>query len=506
MLRTRVALADDPSPGNATVNLWTAMAPISLSPTSTDSWSFWFRDLPAFESGGASTFERTQSDSAQRRGINNPSALSREKIAFNGYEWRLGDGRNFRSLKLGPLRFFPLTLEQAVFDSSGQLQQLDMMGRLHLPVSKSDDPPEPDTRANAVRLSFDKSGKLAGKIVAAPGDFDGTPPPGLPPAVNEWPLSDEPGAPSIRWSQIELDSTAGQLKLDFTLEYRSHGVSWTLKGHPLVIPLSGPITAVTYDKTDFKADDTSPVSVVSGTLTRPRREAFLSGARQFAWGNPNELQLVAECDDVLLGAEPGPGEPSASLRHQGQSFRLQLDQTGGAEILRPNLDARAVQVQWSGVDPGTADLPTYQVLPGFHLAEKGHLPTRGYGLLAFSLTDQPGDIPKFTANSGRVESIFGCRWGNSLQDLNESESSLPPVEDHIYGSSFGRIDAAYTSKFDPSCRGKPNPGAPACCSMACSRSRAWSRGPTCSRSCRAMATSTSQLCRPRSQRTGNRPL
>ena len=83
-LFTRVALADDVGPAATPVRLWTAMQPIALSLPSGDSWNFWVRDLPAVESGATSRFDRGNSHSTQRRGENNPAAITRRLHSLAG--------------------------------------------------------------------------------------------------------------------------------------------------------------------------------------------------------------------------------------------------------------------------------------------------------------------------------------------------------------------------------------------------------------------------------------
>jgi hypothetical protein len=450
VLRTRVALADDPGPAAAVVDLWSTTSALDLKPTPATTWKLWFRDLPATESGATSAFDRSKAVSAQRRGINNPSALSRTQIALNNYEWRLGDGTATSSLALGPLRFFPLTLEKAALDAAGNLTALEVVGRLHLPLTTAAEEPEPDSRANAVRLAFDASGTLTSITPESP-DFDDGPAPAAPaaPVVNEWPLSDVPDAPVVRWTHVDI--VAGGLTVHFRLAYRSHGVSWTLPETTLPVPFAAPFKpVVTYNPGDFQSGPDDTVAILSATLALNLSLGHTFTVQwQFAWGNPRELRLVAVFDDAVLPPRVIPAGSlsplSAQFEHGGQKLRLRLGEPGGKPPLMPNLDGNAVQIQWSGVDTTTARPAELQVLPGFYLSGDALEATRGYALLGFELVDQPSGLPHLNGpTAGRLEALFACRWGVSLF---APLASVKDSEERLFGSSSGRIDAAYTSRY-----------------------------------------------------------
>ena len=462
-LKTRVALADDPGPDGTPANLWTALAPITLAASGTNSWDFWFRDLPAAESasGGPSVFNRTASHSVQRRGENNPAALTRRLVHHNSYEWRLG-ASGVSPLPLGPLAFYPLSLEAATFDPAGNLTGLDIVGRLHLPTTPGQVGPEPADRSNAVRLSF-ASGTLVA-VALAPLDHDDDTSGSVEAPVGDWPLSDRPDTPRLLWSAIRLTPDKQSLVLKAVLSYRAHAVSWTLPPKTLIIPFASPVSAVTYMAADFRSSQDAAISIQAATLTLDFSSAatqptghHLSMTWRFVWGQPEQLRLVTSYVDPVLAqspaktsdpsAPPAPDALTAVLDHLGQGLPLVLRDVGAPAPQPPNLDSGAVQVEWSGVT--ASDPHAFQVLPGFHLTGRPGRASRGFGIMVFSASERPGDVPVIDRPAGGFfEALFECAWGNPLQ---ASAPAADPAASNrrVFGSSAGQIDAAYTAAFDP---------------------------------------------------------
>src|SRR5206468_1909895 len=94
-------------------------------------------------------------------------------------------------------------LETAAFDPSGTLTAVAIVARLHLPVTPGSVEPEPEDRANAVKLSF-VNGKLDAVAIAPLDPDDDNPPPTDAP-VNEWPLAAGANAPVVRWTDVALN-------------------------------------------------------------------------------------------------------------------------------------------------------------------------------------------------------------------------------------------------------------------------------------------------------------
>jgi hypothetical protein len=447
-LRTRVGLLDDPLPATL---LWTTLAPRQLRFSSADRWDFWFRDLPAAED--TATFTRSASHSVQRRGVNNPAAQTRRLVHLNGYEWRLGAGDK-APLPLGPLQFYPLSLEAARFEGN-DLKSFDVIGRLHLPLTPNEAGPEPTDRANAVKLTFVDYALDA--IAPAPLDGDDvTPVTGT--TVGEWPLSAAADAPLIRWTDVNLSGDKKSIGLTFRLCYRAHGVSWTFPSKTLTVPLVGPIPIVPYDPSDLPPIKDKPVGIHSAVLsldfstdpTQPTGHSF-TVSWKFVWGQSDQLQLAASYNEPVQpqtpAKQPAPSQPqllSAWLEHAGEKLDLVLGTDKGPPPLPPNLDAGAVQVQWNGIQVKGKRMDTYQVLPGFHLAPTEQA-SSGFGILSFAIAEKKDDLPALdTLIGGAFEVLFDCTWGEPLQ----APANAATTAARVFGSSAGRVDAGYTGALD----------------------------------------------------------
>jgi hypothetical protein len=468
-LKTRVVLADDLAPDNQPLLLWTVLSPLSLGLTTAVSWDFWIRDLPAVENGATSTFDRTTSHSLQRRGVNNPAANSRRLNHQSGYEWRLSHAGK-SPLPLGPLWFYPLSLESAQFAADGGLTQVSILGRLHLPFDGSsvDQQVEPVDRANAVVLSF-VDGKLHDISIANLDPDDSTAPSPAASSINEWPLVDTSdanraaGAPVFRWTHVEHDLDWSSLTLDGQLVYARHGATWTLPAKQVPIPLAGPIPPVEYSATDLQQPDGASVSVQKIKLVFNFSNApgaptghSITSSWQFKWGAQDQLQLVATYDDLVLSSSPAPTSPPAPsaffrLRKSDNTnvdFELELDPPAPAPSLPPNLDGGGIQIQWNGLKQVA---PVMHVLPGFVLSNKPQEACRGFA--AMSLDVQPtGGVPVLDPpRGGFLEALFRCEWGQGLQSplanlpVNVQPDGLNNAQHRVFESSSGAIDAAYTA-------------------------------------------------------------
>ena len=118
-------------------------------------WHFWVRDLPLVYDPGFSLFDRTQTRSAFAEDVNDPEAHSRSRNFLNGYEWRLEQEGVEGRLKLFNLDFYPLSLDRLMFEGGSTITQLEITGRLQLPLPGSQ---ELTDFSNAVRLIFSFGG------------------------------------------------------------------------------------------------------------------------------------------------------------------------------------------------------------------------------------------------------------------------------------------------------------------------------------------------------------
>jgi hypothetical protein len=462
-LTTQVGLRDD---GNApAVILWTAMAPLRLSVGSKFTWNLWVRDLPAVDGGATSSFTRSAVGSSQRRDENDPAAPNRALNFLNGYEWRLGtppprtapDGSPDQSpLPLGSLWFFPLSIESATFSPAQGMIGMTMIGRLHLPFL-NDTLIEPEDRSNAVLVTF-SIGALSAISIALP-DFDGPPPANPSKPFNDWPLADpvkEPHAPVFRWTDIGTEgSPPTSVVVTGRVTYARHGVSWSFPTQKIHFPLDG--SAPTVDPIPIIPPSDTAIAIQSATLAlnfsqdpnQPRGHT-LSAQWQFTWGESDQLRLIATYDEPVLppilppNTPPPPAMKASLAVRQTLAVGLTLQD---AELLPPNLDGGAVQIQWSGI---TSAASSAQVLPGIHLSEDQARASAGFATLAFGLADNPGDLPTVDLPSGGfLEALFRCVWGNPLQSPLPSQIQPGDAAQQIFGSSAGRVDAAYSAKFVP---------------------------------------------------------
>ena len=218
-------------------------------------------------------------------------------------------------LPLGPLFFYPLSLEAATFDATGALTSFDVVGRLHLPTMPGQVGPEPTNRSNAVKLTFN-AGKLAGVALAAlDPDDDATGPVDAP--VGEWPLADLADAPLLHWSAIKLAADAKSVVLTVQLMYMAHfGVSWTLPAKPLTIAFSGPVPVVTYTAGDFRSAPDAAVSITGATLeldfsNDPTRPTGPSRRGDLAVRLGPAAAASPRGDVCRAGARPDPGEDAS---------------------------------------------------------------------------------------------------------------------------------------------------------------------------------------------------
>lgn len=222
------------------------------------SWELWFKDLPTTQAAEDSdwTFESKNVQSPQRRGVNDPSAGDPKYIHRTSYEWRLADGRKSDYLRLGPFRFYPLSLERLVLGAAGSASELSLVGRLQLPLWNGDQlhPAWQDEELtdldSAVTLFFE-NGNLA-RIEPAKPDVDAGE--AIPvSAVKRWALAHplkQPDGPMLAWESLKLEND--QIILDaFHLVFSHLGVRWAVANTaPLTIPISGAAADITFDHFD----------------------------------------------------------------------------------------------------------------------------------------------------------------------------------------------------------------------------------------------------------------
>lgn len=474
LLETQVEL-EEPAGTQTVFALTTLPVPTELTLGTSDTWKFWFRDLPI--APATQRFERpVPYDSDEHRGTSLPEGLSRRFAHLTGYEWRLGPkaesaGRPQRAIRLGPFVFFPLTLDAVRLDAK-QAVEIRISGRLQLPLKKVADVAEEVeqiTRHNAVQLVFERAAADPANIrlsqVRILGDEpDGPLPAGVVPAKElEWSLGSGQDAPVLRVQTLKFDPTSQVFDVGFRLTYTSHDVLWTLPLKSLEFPFAANPVAVAFP--DPAGQQAVFVRSIDVQLKPLEGSYAIKTNWEFLWDDPKRMQLSVKLKESVFG-EDAPEEISALLVHSVPTA-AGVNQSGLALKLVPDggpnkqhsqrLDQRAVQVVWRGLrDNASSNL---QLLPGMMLKQftpkdpTSNAPdpneriTSGFGVMSFTITEQIEDVPKFTITGGAFESLFGCEWGDSWQDVVElcrqKNDDPGELENALLQSSAGQIDAEY---------------------------------------------------------------
>ncbi|HEX8637383.1 MAG TPA: hypothetical protein VF692_04925, partial [Pyrinomonadaceae bacterium] len=221
----KTALERQSPSGSQLFALYTLMSPLTLKVNGAATWQFWFRDLPVFDSDKIFSRIKTQK---QAEDVNDPGAASSEANALAGYEWRLG--QTGAPVKLFGLNFFPLTLEKVSLGDD-DVQSLEIIGRMQLPVEGKTEFPE---QGNAVRVVFSRrDGEL--KLAAVTSKLDDIEIP-TPPISGVWNLNPQTEffAPRLHWTKfeypvIENPLPTNKIRLAANLEFYLFDARWFIK-------------------------------------------------------------------------------------------------------------------------------------------------------------------------------------------------------------------------------------------------------------------------------------
>ncbi|MCE9553060.1 MAG: hypothetical protein K8T91_06735 [Planctomycetes bacterium] len=480
-LKTPVALQNRISTGTSedSVSLWTSLQPVALNLRQFGSWKLWVRDLPV----RGNAFQRMRS--SLHEDVNDPLADSREWGHLEGYEWRLGDGKAESSLQFGPLRFFPIRLENVQF-SGDDVHAAELVGRIQFRLA-SLRPDDPDAGeiverlgdANVVRLSFTFVGgqPTFTSIRAEPGDpLAITNPQGDPISPQlAWPLHAAEGAARLRARGIHLLTLPnGDLALELVearVDLSLFGAAWS----PAFIDQPRfPSGSATPTPTPWNLDVSSsltggnPVRVASGQVTLD----WLGGLHELKmvvearWGLANRPHIEASKVLTLL---PTPHyEIEGGFRIALSGSALPFTEIGHDEqpdepraVLTP-----AIQLTWKGfrapVDPqNKIDSPMY-VLPGFGVSSREYVDSSGHVVPNELLIDAPGYAslsftasrtggmppehpPRFSQVAGVAELIFNCKWGLALQEIERDKIQPRELTQATFSSSAGSVMVAMVS-------------------------------------------------------------
>ena len=402
---------------------------IPLVVSETDSWQFWFRDVP-FQAG---EFLRSHTLSDLVQDINDPEAKSRQYNYLNGYEWRLG--ATSVPLRICGLTFYPLTLEKAI-TTDDQLTRLEISGRLQLPLAQEAELKELN---NAVRLTFtaiDTTHPLQLTNIELDGPFV------------EWPLALQKGeqteAPLLKWDAIRLEQD--ELNQPVLTIENSHlcfflfDVEWNVSLKPIRFVTDVPELQVTNAES---AVDAGQPLLPAATEIALNTSTGLHDAWQTIQMRLGHTARPSLQTAVCFPLMPQPSEPVEAL-----SSVLFLDLEIGD--VRLNFAANSLQMVWTQCEPVDTLTGPVQLLPGMPLVSRR---CPGFAALTFTaMVPTPPAYPQLILQSAFVETLFTSRWGDFLQS-----GQLNPTEPltQIFGSSAGELAFGYTVQWLAGSNGSP---------------------------------------------------
>jgi hypothetical protein len=407
--------------------LTSALTPVDLDVPGAV-WRFWFRDLPVQEVA----FDRSKTLSGHSEDINDPEALAREQNYRAGYEWRLSGGTSLR-LPFCGLDFYPLTLERVAFADEA-VAEVEIVGRLQLPVVQGGEFPELSTAVRAIFTA--DAGRL---VLTSVARVDG--PPG------EWPLAMEAGeagdAPRIVWREISLDPATGVLSVgEARLQFFLFGAGWEVPLEPLRFSAGGPAAGQTFVFPGPNAGVLAPreVALEVDPATGTHTASLLLEVRLGSDAGPRATLLAGVRFHLLGEAAMKPDWETAFL-FDDLEIPIKWEEADNRALV---FAGNALQFTWRRADVSEEargrglDLARLQLLPGMHL---GSSETPGFAAVAFEARDAV-PVPALHSVSSFVETMLHCRWGAFLQ-----EPALAGEEvRRVLGSSAGDLVFGYTGE------------------------------------------------------------
>lgn len=459
LIKTPISLQLEPTVLNE-YDLTTTRQPLALT-LGNLTWQLWFRDLPIQRLQGTNPqFSRQHTQSAEAEDVNDPNALGREHNLLTGYEWRLGETDQDKTvpselefLSFFGLHFYPLTLETLTL-AGEDVQTLQLIGRLQLPLSAKGEP-IPDFSSD-VQITFERRDRTLVLTAVAPATVEPDPV-----SKGIWPLALEnnetTNAPQVTWGQVTLQTDSG-LALEFKdvwLKFFLFDSAWALPLDTLIFPAGG--TDEVLGRFDFPAVNPLPaLDPRQANLTLRLADAFQHSA---------SLQI-----DVHLGEMAGPTEPKPTFKAT-LTFSLTPSSPESASPesivvwdtsslfdqlpLVPKslqLNHHALEFEWSQARQLEQ---TFQFLPGMPITT-GDIP--GFAALTFNPKEQAQEtdevqFPDLELATAFLETILSCQWGDSLQTTT---GATPPDEvvvnadrDRIFNSSAGDMVIGYTTHWVP---------------------------------------------------------
>ncbi|NER79343.1 MAG: LamG domain-containing protein, partial [Leptolyngbya sp. SIO1D8] len=406
-------------------------------------------------------FRRRDRLSPLAQDVNDPEARSREHDFRAGYEWRLGEATQTQDfLTLFNLHFYPLTLETVVLET-GNLQRVEIVGRLQLPIAEGRELTE---LSNAVQLTFTAGATATdGLTLTAIA---------LVSQQGEWPLALKDGeasdAPLLTWQGVQLTATGDGLELQSPqLKFVLFDHIWTVPLttlHPTTAPDANPawiFTTTGLPQTKVYAIPASEAAYLqpdslSLTLDPVERQHRAHLDLQVQLGNlPSSRGRMALGERITFAAQvrfpllspsgdPTPSWVSGTLFEALTLNRVPLDTA--SPLVTSNT---ALQFRWHH-----APVSDLQLLPGMPLRSLPDQPeteTPGFAALTFELQPVANGVPILTLTSAFLETLLFCQWGQFLQTDAVQTNAATLAEgqagqlDQVFGSSAGDLVCAYTT-------------------------------------------------------------
>jgi len=425
----KTALERQISNGSELFALYTLMAPLTLKLNGSATWQFWFRDLPVFNSDNNFSRAKTQK---QAEDVNDPAATSSEANALTGYEWRIG--QTAAPVKLFGFNFFPLTLEKVSL-AGDEVQSVEIIGRLQLPVEGATEFPE---QGNTVKAVFSRQGGELKLSAVTSKLSDGVIPPET--VCGIWNLNPQTEffAPRLHWKKIdypvtENPSTTNKIRLSSSLEFYLFDARWFID---MTEQTFEPGTEVTLVSVAAAAADDIVFEKVTLKLNSDLKPTELKVAIRFDWGRDAALTASANIIFDLLKADTKGGanllEKAESIDFYwnlaGEKIRLQTDKE------HSSLTKNALQIEFAGFKDDIAP-EKLELLPAMTLA--GNEPCTGFAAVSFTIAPKDEKSSRFELDYGAIESIFACRWGEQLPNGTANVRQT-------FGSSAGDLCAGFT--------------------------------------------------------------
>lgn len=423
--------------------LTTSLETLRLDMEDFGEWNLWFKDLPI----EGSSYLRTRSVTpfSPNEGINDPTADSPGENFKQGYEWKLGSNDGSTQLQIGPLQFFPLTLERVDFVGD-DVSSVVITGRLQLKLASSPDSlprsPEREHESNVVRMTFNSvAGTLQFETLSLV-EVDH-----LLGESNElhWALQDNIGSACIRARNIAR--AGGQIVLtNITVEFAMLGARWSLETSDS-ISIAHDATAIDVGL-DVVPTNNQPVWMEKALL----RLALDSGEHKIAvtlharLGPENGPHITLEKEFELLIERQATTQAFLIVESQ----RLKLG--GDSKTKSVDMAVPVIQHHWDDFLFSThmnVPVPVH-VLPGFQIKPQDNNPQMatapGYASVQYSVEiSGTGNASGFKKVIGAGEILFSCEWGKALQEAKSNDTSWELTE-RAFKSSAGTVSVGMVTK------------------------------------------------------------